>query len=55
MRAVSRTSPDGDGISYPLVAVPWCTCGWGYPHEPNCGLDVDDSREIRVFWPDEED
>lgn len=49
---VGRTAPDADGISYPLVRVPYCTCGYGPAvHERDCGLEPDDSREIRVFIP----
>lgn len=51
---VGRTAPDVDGISYPLVRVPECTCGAGpLVHEWHCGTEIDDSREIRVFWPEE--
>lgn len=42
-----RTAPDPDGVSYPLVRVPYCTCSGGPRHEQGCGYEIDDRQEIR--------
>ena len=51
MNAAAATVNGG----YRTVRVRDCNCGWGYPHEPGCGTDIDDRYEPRRPTPAAED